>query len=143
MQTAKQRIKQLLLLITTCFFIGISFSSCEKELYEDAIHESPKGTINNVNINDVPFLITSVEKFNKDYSFLSDPLKVKNTNKDGENLNLNLEQIIEYVQANGLKKSLGLMMIYTLKILLFMKKRENTNHLFLNIIKKMILKNLI
>lgn len=103
MQTAKQRIKQLLLLITTCFFIGISFSSCEKELYEDAIHESPKGTINNVNINDVPFLIPSVEKFNKDYSFLSDPLKVKNTNKDGENLNLNLEQIIEYVQANGLK----------------------------------------
>ena len=103
MQTAKQRIKQLLLLITTCFFIGISFSSCEKELYEDAIHESPKGTINNVNINDVPFLIPSVEKFNKDYSFLSDPLKVKNTNTDGENLNLNLEQIIEYVQANGLK----------------------------------------
>lgn len=98
-----QTTKQLLFLMTTCFIIGISLTSCEKELYEDAIQESPKGTINYVKIEDVPFLIPSIEKFNKDYSFLSDPLKAKNTNKDGENLNLNLEQIIEYVQANGLK----------------------------------------
>ena len=42
MQTAKQRIKQLLLLMTTCFFIGVSLTSCEKELYEDGIKNSSR-----------------------------------------------------------------------------------------------------
>ena len=33
MQITKKRIKQLLLLMTTCFFIGVTLTSCEKDIY--------------------------------------------------------------------------------------------------------------
>lgn len=103
MQIAKQQIKQLLFLSTLIFFFGFSFTSCEKELYDDAIYETPKGTISYVNINDAPFLIPAIQEFNKDYSYLDYSLNAKNLNKDELNLNLDLEHIIKYVQANGLK----------------------------------------
>ena len=52
MQITKQRIKQLLLLMTTCFFIAISFTSCEKDLYEDAIKNSSRDlTVTHVSLS--------------------------------------------------------------------------------------------
>jgi hypothetical protein len=75
-------------------------SGCEKDLYEEQI-KSEKGKINYVKIDDVPFLIPSIQKFNKDYKFLSYPSEARN--KDALNLNLDLEHILEYVKENGLK----------------------------------------
>lgn len=49
MQTAKQRIKQSSLLIILCFSLGISFTSCEKDLYEDGIKNSSR----NISVKDV------------------------------------------------------------------------------------------
>ncbi len=75
-------------------------SSCEKDLYEDSIKNS-KGKINYKTIDELPFLIPSVQKFNKDYKYLS--YSKEATNKDALNLNLDLDHILEYVKENGLK----------------------------------------
>ncbi len=51
MQTAKQRIKQLLLLMAF-FSFGISFTSCEKDLYEEGIQNSSRNvTVTHVSLS--------------------------------------------------------------------------------------------
>ena len=55
-KTTKQRIKQLLLLMTTCFFFGISLTSCEKDLYEEGIQNSSR----NISVKDVS--LSSLDK---------------------------------------------------------------------------------
>lgn len=85
----------LLILAFTSFF-----SSCEKDLYEEAIQTQNENKINVVSINEVPSLIPSIQKYNARYNFLSD----SNIAYRGiEDLNLNLEKIIEYVKSNELK----------------------------------------
>ena len=83
-------------------FLGILFSGCEKDLYEDALVQNTitKGKIEFVKIDETPFLIPSVQSFNKDYEFLT---KNKRSNREGLNLNLDLDHILEYVYANDLK----------------------------------------
>ncbi len=75
--------------------------SCEKDLYEVPIQQQNK-KVNYVTIQDVPFLIPTIKNFNKDYDFLSISY-YRLTGKDSLNLNLDLEHILEYVYANGLK----------------------------------------
>lgn len=96
----KNHLKSCLLLFITC--LGILFSGCEKDLYEDAIVQNSvtKGKIEFVKIDETPFLIPSVQSFNKDYEFLT---KNKRSNREGLNLNLDLDHILEYVYANDLK----------------------------------------
>lgn len=49
MQTTKQRIKQFSFLIILSFSLGISLTSCEKDLYEDGIKNSSR----NISVKDV------------------------------------------------------------------------------------------
>ncbi len=82
--------------------VATIFSSCEKDLYEEAIIKTePQSRINFLTIEQAPFLIPTIQAYNKNYDFLS-------TNSGAlrrfdSNLNLDLDKIIEYVNANGLK----------------------------------------
>ena len=130
----KTKIKLLFkLFMVTLFF---TFSSCEKDLYEDAIPTPERqNKINYVTIDEVPFLIPKIQEFNHDYDYLTQASKT--TNKDALYLNLDLNKILEYVTENGLKS-------YSIKIknqfeetddryfenLNKMKKKENYNLLF-------------
>ncbi len=96
----KTKIKLLFkLFMVTLFF---TFSSCEKDLYEDAIPTPERqNKINYVTIDEVPFLIPKIQEFNHDYDYLTQASKT--TNKDALYLNLDLNKILEYVTENGLK----------------------------------------
>lgn len=103
----KQQLKKLTNLIIV--FLLISLSSCEKDLYENSIQETSKDKVNYVNIDVVPFLVPSIQKFNKNYSYLSRTSKSAD-NLNINDLNLNLNEILEYVKENGVKS-------YSIKIL--------------------------
>ncbi|WP_325261048.1 hypothetical protein [Flavobacterium sp.] len=78
--------------LLTIFF---TFSSCEKDSYENPIHEQrDQGKINYVTIDDVPFLTPNVENFKSSTSL---------TKKSNEDLNLDLQHIVEYEGANDFK----------------------------------------
>ena len=83
------------------FFVFALFSSCEKDLYEEAIIES-KSKVNYVTIEEVPFLIPNIQEFNHDYDYLTSSNK-KNLNKETLNLNLELDRILEYISTTGEK----------------------------------------
>lgn len=84
------------------FFALLSISGCEKDLYEEAIQlPERQSKINYVTIDQVPFLIPEIQEFNHDYDYLTSTSK--SINKDALNLNLDLNKILEYVTANGLK----------------------------------------
>lgn len=89
-----------LVFIVAC--IGFVLSGCEKDLYENQIKETEQGKINFVSINEVPFLIPTIEKFNPAYRFLSNP-NVNVASRGIEDLNLDLDRIIEYVNTNEIK----------------------------------------
>ena len=76
------------------------FSSCEKEIIEIKSNDvNLTGKTHFVSINDVPFLFPSIEKFNADYNFLSNPSLKR---RDGvQDLNLELSKIVEYAADNG------------------------------------------
>lgn len=103
-------------LFTPPHFLGIFFvlllysiGSCEKDMYQNAIYTTSKDKINYVTIDAVPFLVPSIQKFNKNYYYLSRTSK-SSANLNIEDLNLNLDEILEYVKENG-KKS------YSIKII--------------------------
>ena len=83
------------------FFVFALFSSCEKDLYEEAIIES-KSKVNYVTIEEVPFLIPNIQEFNHDYDYLTSSNK-KKLNKESLNLNLELDRILEYISTTGEK----------------------------------------
>ncbi len=91
-------LKKIVLVNVT--IITMIFSSCEKEIIETKSNElSPTGQTHFVSIDDVPFLFPSIEKFNADYKFLSNPsLKGRGGVQD---LNLELSKIVEYAADNG------------------------------------------
>jgi hypothetical protein len=94
----KQSLKKTVLLLA---LIGFLFMGCQNEPLENNKNQTIHGKINNVNIDEVPFLIPSVEKFNPQYKFLSSKaLRINNKNED---LNLDLENIVEFVEDNGQK----------------------------------------
>ncbi len=102
----KKSIAILFLSILTAF--STFFSSCENLVNDEVESTSQKGKINYVNISEVPFLIPTIQKFNPDYAFLSDPSKP--SNKETLNLNLDLNSILEYIGSDGRKT-------YSIKIL--------------------------
>ncbi len=102
----KKCIAILSLSILTAF--STFFSSCENLVNDEVESTSQKGKINYVNISEVPFLIPTIQKFNPDYAFLSDPSKP--SNKETLNLNLDLNSILEYIGLDGRKT-------YSIKIL--------------------------
>jgi len=75
---------------------AILLVSCEKDLYENSLQQPQQRIVNGdtkfVTLKDVPFLKPSVEKF-----------KNKMTSKGIEDLDLDLEHIIEYLDTNGYK----------------------------------------
>lgn len=98
------KIKLLIgLILLTLFF---TFSSCEKDLYEEAIQgkmqqnddKKIEGKINYVTINDVPFLKPNVQKFKSNNLTLAK----SSGNKDSK-VDLDLEHIIEYDGTNDFK----------------------------------------
>ena len=89
-------------------------------MYQNAIYITSKDKINYVTIDAVPFLVPSVQKFNKNYSYLSRTSK-SSANLNIEDLNLNLDEILEYVKENG-KKSYSIKIINKLD---FDKYTEN------------------
>lgn len=100
MRKTKNHCNQLLYGLICLILIVIGFTSCEAE--KNFANENAK--INYVKINDVPFLIPVIQQFNHSYDYLSNPsLKDNNSKILNLNLNLDLENIIEYVYANGLK----------------------------------------
>ena len=81
MQTVKQRIKQLLLLITTGFFTGVSLTSCEKELYEEGIKNSSRDlTVTHVSLSGLDK--TTSSKINEKITLLKN--LSKKTNSQGK-----------------------------------------------------------
>ncbi len=80
----------------------VLFTGCSEDVYEEKMYEANfEAKINYVNINQVPFLIPSIQKYNPDYGYLSNASSP--SNKETLNLNLDLDRILEYVYANGLK----------------------------------------
>lgn len=94
----KNQLKYTLKLILICTLITIF--GCEKDLYEDNIIKSNKETVSYVKINDVPFLIPTIIKYNKNYSYLNNFSKSDGEAKS-ELLNLDLEHILKYVAVDG------------------------------------------
>lgn len=87
------------LFLVSSFFI---FTSCEKDLYDEAIQE-PKnilGKVNYVTIEDVPFLIPSIQEYKRNSKNLSNS---NNSYRGIEDLDLDLNHIIEYLETNGFK----------------------------------------
>ena len=88
-------------IVLMCVSVSIMiFSSCEKEIIEIKSNDvNLTGKTHFVSINDVPFLFPSIEKFNADYNFLSNPSLKR---RDGvQDLNLELSKIVEYAADNG------------------------------------------
>lgn len=87
----------LLILAFTTFF-----SSCEKDLYEEAIiNDVQENKINHVTIDDVPFLIPSVEEFKTNMRNPNNPNGI--AYRGISDFELELQNIIEFVNANGYK----------------------------------------
>jgi hypothetical protein len=89
--------------IVVVLFLFI-FISCEKDLYNNEIVEqsqSDNPKINYVTIEQVPFLIPKIQEFNHSYDYLSSRAIL--SSKETVNLNLDLDKILEYVYANGMK----------------------------------------
>ena len=115
----------ILILAFTTFF-----SSCEKDLYEEAVYEQPKlnGKFSTVSIEDAPFLKPSIESF-----------KSKNLNHSNgiayrviDSLDLELNSIAVYEKEDGtksysiaIKKAFLKMMIIILKTFIFLKAEIN------------------
>ena len=80
-------------LIAVC--ILLSLGSCEKDLYEDgstkSLDKTNSGKISRIKIEDAPFLLQSIEKFNRR----------KATMRGIEDLDLDLQKIIVYLGENG------------------------------------------
>jgi len=96
----KNIFKNTLKLMLICFLFALS--SCEKDIYENSIQNTSKHKMRRVTIDDVPFLKPTLEKYNPNYRYLSNSNAVV-SNKDASDLNLELDHIIEYITANGLK----------------------------------------
>ncbi len=78
MHITKQRIKQLLLLITTCFFIAISLTSCEKDLYQEGIKNSSRNlTVTHVSLSGLDK--TTSSKINEKITLLKNLSKKTNS----------------------------------------------------------------
>ena len=86
----------LVLLIAT-----ILATSCETQEEFTQSNQTTRCKTNYVKIDDVPFLIPSIVKYNSKYKFLLD--ENSNTSRAEENLDLDLEHILEFVNSNGLK----------------------------------------
>jgi hypothetical protein len=86
------------------FLISVFFtlSSCEKDLYDETLNESNQqlGKINYVKIDDVPFLKPSIEKYKHSLRNIKNSIE---SNRSIEDLNLDLDHIIEYMEASGFK----------------------------------------
>lgn len=115
----------LLKLMFVMASLVLILSSCEKEnlIIETPVAQTPEGNINSVTIQDVPFLIPTVQKFNPSYAYLSNPNAIV-ASRGIADLNLDLEHIMEFVQANGLK---------TYSITLKKEFEENENYYFENL----------
>lgn len=73
--------------------IAIFCAGCQEETYQDSLSkpQQQSTTIEKVTIDDVPFLMPSVEKF----------MDRRATSRNPDDLELDLEHIIKYSQANG------------------------------------------
>ena len=98
----KKHLKKLLFIVSC---LGFIFSGCEKDLYENPIKDAASvniGKVNTVSINEVPFLIPQLAKYNSRYSHLLNS-DSQNSHRGIEDLDLELERILEYAETNGLK----------------------------------------
>ena len=98
----KRHLKKLLFIVSC---LGFIFLGCEKDLNENPIKDNASvsiGKINTVSINEVPFLIPQLVKYNSRYSHLLNS-DSQNSYKGIEDLELELERILEYAETNGLK----------------------------------------
>jgi hypothetical protein len=98
MRKTKTHCNQLIYGLIYLILIANGFTGCEAE--KNFANEN--GKINYVKINEVPFLIPIIQQFNHSYDYLSNP-SLNDNNSKILNLNLDLENIVEYVYANGLK----------------------------------------
>lgn len=83
-------------------FLFIAVTGCEKDIYEDAVQNTSKAKMRYVTIDDVPFLIHTIQDYNPHYTYLSNP-NASISARDAADLNLDLNHIIEYLASNGFK----------------------------------------